>query len=139
METKNNKSPLLRVIDANLNRYREGIRVVEDIFRYNFNDKKLASQLKSLRHIRINISLKELLEKRDSINDVLKVSTDSEKTREQIEDIIIANFKRAQESARVLEEILKVYNINNSEEFKNARYKLYNLEKLAFQNYNFKF
>ncbi len=139
METKNNKSPLLRVIDANLNRYREGIRVVEDIFRYNFNDKKLASQLKSLRHIRINISLKKLLEKRDSINDVLKVSTDSEKTREQIEDIIIANFKRAQESARVLEEILKVYNINNSEEFKNARYKLYNLEKLAFQNYNFKF
>ena len=137
--TKSNSNPLLRVIDANLNRYREGIRVVEDIFRYTFNDKKLSSELKSLRHIRINISLENLLENRDSINDVLKTSTNSEKNREKIKDIIIANFKRAQESARVLEEILKIDDIKTSEEFKSARYKLYNLEKLAFQNYDFKF
>jgi thiamine-phosphate pyrophosphorylase len=134
-----NQNPLLRVIDANLNRYREGIRVVEDIFRYTLNDKELSSKLKSLRHIRVDISLEKLLDNRDSINDVLKPSTNSEKNRNEIKDIIIANFKRAQESSRVLEEILKINDIKSSEEFKNARYQLYNLEKLAFQNYNFKF
>ncbi len=33
----------LRLIDANLNRLREGIRVVEDIFRYVYNDKETSS------------------------------------------------------------------------------------------------
>lgn len=139
MEMTINQNPLLRVIDANLNRYREGIRVVEDIFRYTLNDKELSSKLKSLRHIRVDISLEKLLDNRDSINDVLKPSTNSEKNRNEIKDIIIANFKRAQESSRVLEELLKIDYIKSSEEFKNARYTLYNLEKLAFQNYDFKF
>lgn len=41
----------LRLIDANLNRLREGIRVVEDIFRYIYNNKEISTKLKSLRHI----------------------------------------------------------------------------------------
>ena len=41
----------LRLIDANLNRLREGIRVVEDIFRYIYNNKQISTKLKSLRHI----------------------------------------------------------------------------------------
>ena len=41
----------LRLIDANLNRLREGIRVVEDIFRYVYNDKQTALKLKELRHL----------------------------------------------------------------------------------------
>jgi len=35
----------LRLLDANLNRLREGIRVVEDIYRYIFNDKTTSSRL----------------------------------------------------------------------------------------------
>lgn len=41
----------LRLIDANLNRLREGIRVAEDIFRYIYNNKEISTKLKSLRHI----------------------------------------------------------------------------------------
>jgi len=119
----------LRLIDANLNRLREGIRVVEDIYRYIFNDKDIASQLKTLRH-NSRISLyEELLNSRDIQNDVLKVSTSSEQTRKDLNSILIANFKRAQESSRVLEEFGKLIDTDTSENFKNIRYTLYHLEK----------
>lgn len=119
----------LRLIDANLNRLREGIRVVEDIFRYVYNNKEIASKLKELRHkSRINIYDK-LLDSRDIKNDVLKKSTTSEQSREDLNSILIANFKRAQESARVLEEVCKLESKNESEVFKYIRYELYDLEK----------
>jgi len=119
----------LRLIDANLNRLREGIRVVEDIFRYSFNNKEIASRLKELRHkSRIDIYTK-LLDSRDIKNDVLKKSTNSEQKRDNLESILIANFKRAQESSRVLEEVFKLKSIKESEIFKYIRYELYDLEK----------
>jgi len=119
----------LRLIDANLNRLREGIRVVEDIFRYVYNNKEIASKLKELRHkSRIDI-YDELLDCRDIKNDVLKKSTTSEQNREDLNSILIANFKRAQESSRVLEEVCKLQSNNNSEIFKYIRYELYDLEK----------
>ena len=133
MKIKNQDS-LLRVIDANINRYKEGIRVVEDIFRYLYNDKNISSQLKNLRHIKLPIPQTELLKQRDSINDVLKTSTTSEQTRNNLENIIIANLKRAEESARVLEELFKLFDIETSEIFKSNRYKLYNLEKQILLN-----
>jgi len=120
---------LLRVIDANLNRLKEGIRVVEDIQRYSYNNKHLALKLKTLRHQAQISEYKDLLNNRDSINDVLKSSTKSELKRTSILHIIIANLKRAQESSRVLEELFKLSNIEYSEKFKNIRYELYNLEK----------
>ena len=119
----------LRLTDANLNRLREGIRVIEDIYRYIFNDKQTAIELKNLRH-KSRIKLyNELLESRDIQNDVLKTSTISEQARTDVNSILIANFKRAQESARVLEEFGKLIDIKTSENFKTIRYTLYHLEK----------
>ena len=120
---------LFRVCDANLNRLREGIRVVEDILRYKENDKQNASALKQLRHEARVPNYKELLQHRDSINDVLKPSTASEQIRASLEEIILSNFKRAEESARVLEEIFKLKDTQLSERFKSIRYRLYDLEK----------
>jgi len=119
----------LRLIDANLNRLREGIRVVEDIYRYIFNDKDVASQLKALRHKARISQYEQLLSSRDIQNDILKNSTKSEQTRKNLKSILIANFKRAQESSRVLEEFTKLIDISISENFKNIRYSLYHLEK----------
>ncbi|WP_141051971.1 thiamine-phosphate pyrophosphorylase [Aliarcobacter cryaerophilus] len=118
----------LRLIDANLNRLREGIRVVEDIFRYIYNNKKISTKLKSLRHIARTKNYYELLETRDVENDVLRESIKSEQNREDLNSILIANFKRAQESSRVLEELTKLSSIEDSENFKYIRYELYNLE-----------
>ena len=114
---------------ANLNRLREGIRVIEDMLRYVFNNKNLALKLKKLRH-RCKVSLKENpLLARDSQNDILKLTTQEEMQRTNLQDIMIANFKRTQESSRVLEEILKLYDLEKSQKFKNIRYELYTLEK----------
>ena len=118
----------LRLIDANLNRLREGIRVVEDIFRYIYDDKQTALKLKELRHLSRLENYIELLETRDIKNDVLRSSIKSEQNREDLYSILIANFKRAQESARVLEEFTKLISIKDSENFKYIRYELYNLE-----------
>ncbi len=128
--TINHLSPeLFRVIDANLNRLKEGIRVIEDIARYSFNNKPLATKLKSLRHQSKINDLASLLSSRDSVNDVLRPTMKSEMNRSDIKSIIIANYKRGQESARVLEEMYKIIDPELSENFKTIRYELYALEK----------
>ena len=123
-----NDERIYRVIDANLNRLKEGLRVVEDIKRYVFDDAKLAYKIKSLRH-KTKIPQKEFLKFRNSQNDVLKTSTKSEQERSNLDEIITANFKRAQESARVLEECFKLISLEQAELFKSIRYELYELEK----------
>ena len=120
---------LLRVVDANLNRIKEGIRVIEDIARYVHNDKELATALKNLRHLCRIEPLEALLASRDSINDVLRPTMQSEMNRTDLSSILIANYKRAQESSRVLEELYKIVEPSMSEQFKHIRYELYALEK----------
>lgn len=120
---------LYRVIDANLNRLKEGVRVIEDIARYVHNDKVLASKLKEIRHQSRIDDLQNLLNSRDSVNDVLRPTVSSEMNRDSLESIIVANYKRAQESSRVLEELYKIVDPTLSENFKSLRYALYQLEK----------
>ena len=118
-----------RLIDANLNRLKEGARVIEDIARYLNDDTLLASKLKNIRHeCKIN-NYVDIIKSRDSINDVLKDSTISEMQRADIDSILIANYKRTQESARVLEEVFKILDPAMSDKFKKIRYELYTLEK----------
>ena len=134
-ETNNgDKASLLRLVDANLNRLKEGIRVVEDVCRFVYELKDEASRLKSIRHSAKTSYLLEALSHRDIVGDILKKSTASEKFREDINSLLIANFKRAQESARVLEETLKLFNEDEAEVFKKIRYELYDIEKSLFAN-----
>jgi len=126
---------LLRLIDANLNRLKEGIRVVEDIYRYIYDNKELASKLKHLRHLARIDDYEKLLEARDITGDVLKETTKSEKNRQDLKDILLANYKRAQESSRVLEEILKLVDSTLGENFKKIRYELYDLEKEILEHF----
>lgn len=131
MEVTNKPLPseLLRVVDANLNRLKEGLRVIEDIARYVHNDKKLSTSLKNLRHQCRVEPLDKLLASRDSINDVLRPTMQSEMNRTDLRSILIANYKRGQESSRVLEELYKIVEPELSETFKQIRYELYSLEK----------
>ncbi len=125
----NSSDKTWRLIDANLNRLKEGVRVIEDIARYLNDDTLLASKLKNIRHeCKINNYI-DIVKSRDSINDVLKSSTISEMQRADIDSILIANYKRTQESARVLEEVFKILDPTMSDKFKKIRYELYTLEK----------
>ncbi len=121
---------LLRLIDANLNRLKEGIRVIEDINRYLHDDKTLSSRLKHLRHLATIENAIDLLASREIEKDVLKESVATELERTDIPSLLLANYKRAQEAARVLEEVFKLLDTEKSETFKTIRYELYELEKI---------
>ncbi len=125
-------SKIYRLIDANINRLREGIRVLEDIQRFIYDNKELSKKLKKLRHqCRISDYL-SYLETRDIIGDVLKETTNSERKRENLDSLILSNIKRSQESARVLEESFKLIDHVQAEKFKQIRYSLYDIEKTLF-------
>ncbi|MDP8298664.1 MAG: thiamine-phosphate pyrophosphorylase [Candidatus Tantalella remota] len=126
-----------RIIDANLNRVMEGLRVCEDITRFSSDNEVLTRKLKDLRHEVFDTvkdlrkkHLEELVSSRD-INDVGIPSTKSEKTRENLVDLFLANTQRGKESLRVLEEVLKLFDGDMSQKFKKFRFKLYETEKLA--------
>ena len=126
-----------RIIDANLNRLIEGLRVVEEIARLHLNEKEIVKNIKQIRH-RIKKYVQKnylnLMQARNVREDNGKfIDSISEFKRKNLFDIFIANIKRVEESSRVLEEILKLKSIKYSKIFKNIRFKIYEIEqKLAF-------
>jgi len=127
---------IYRLLDANMNRAMEGIRVLEDTARMLFNDANLTKQLKNIRHSIVHILHEEkdltrlMLFARDSEHDVLRSGkTPSEKTRADIVSIVRANSSRSQEAVRALEEYVKLSFPSLSEKFKKIRFELYDIEK----------
>jgi thiamine-phosphate pyrophosphorylase len=96
-----------RILDANANRAREALRVMEDAARFILNDQDLSRQLKQLRH-----DLAEALSTtvgltawRDTPGDVgTTITTEREMDRAGAADVADAAGKRLSESLRALEE-----------------------------------
>lgn len=132
------KKEILRIVDANFNRSREGLRVCEDIARFIMNSSALTKELKALRHgisgiIRSSPGMaKVLLESRDSAGDCGRIpNPEIEVPRREASDIFTANIERARESIRVLEEFFKLADIGLSTKFSRLRFKAYAIEKKA--------
>jgi len=123
---------MLRLIDANLNRISEGLRLLEDVARFILNDAGISAELKSLRHELLgkNSSFhKALLSARDSAGDVAAFA-EEEARRSDLPTILTANARRVQESLRVVEEFAKLPDIAlEPAKFKQARFALYELER----------
>lgn len=126
---------IYRVMDANLNRAREGLRVLEEIARFILEDPELTLRLKNMRHKLTGTAgdlpggMVELVRARDSVNDVGSTSwTSGEKTRNDLSSLVLANIKRVQEAARVLEEFGKIL-APDTEDFKKIRFETYRLEQ----------
>ena len=116
-----------RIIDANLNRSTEALRVLEEISRFIMNEDEISKELKYIRHElnQIQESGYDLfLNARDTENDV-GVKIKNPDKRMNLENIFKANIKRLQQSLRVLAE----YMPENFDKFENLRYKSYSLEK----------
>ena len=142
MKISGSDKTLYAIIDANINRAKEGLRVAEDVARFILMNKPLSSKLKSLRHSvdacasKMYPDYASLLISRDSSGDVgRKIKSRGEFTRTGLKDILISNFKRAEESLRVLEEISKISAVPLSRVFKELRYKTYEAEKTAILLY----
>jgi len=132
---------LLRMIDANLNRSSEGLRVLEDVARFILNDAELCQRLRTLRHdlARETESLGVgLLSQRDAGHDVGHLSSREKEINmkttppQGLLDLVTANAKRVEESLRVVEELAKLPEISsmlNLASFEEMRFALYTLER----------
>ncbi len=128
---------IYRIIDANLNRVKEGLRVCEEITRFILDDHKLTALFKNLRHKIDSIAGKiypvsKLIIRRKSYNDVGRLNFRGELERRHCKDIFFANIQRAKESLRVLEEFSKLADAKSALGFKQLRYKVYEIEKESF-------
>ena len=126
----------LRIIDANLNRIGEGLRLLEDIARLLLNDATLTQQLKTMRHEILKGDWpfhQQLLNARDAESDVgINIGVPGDEKQRGLTITVIANARRVQESLRTLEEVAKIPGITpelDSEKFKQARFNLYTIEQ----------
>jgi thiamine-phosphate pyrophosphorylase len=129
------RTGIYRIIDANLNRLREALRVIEEYYRFIDDRPALCVRLKKVRHSLIEaekaVGKDLLLRERDTVTDCFAGrNRPEERERDGIEAVLSANFKRGQEAGRVLEEYAKIKGgALLCDRAKAARFALYRLEK----------
>ncbi len=128
-------SPVLRAIDANLNRAVEALRVVEDSQRFLRNDPFLTRECKDLRHelhacVLQFVREDDLNRARDCLGDVGRhLQAFDEYERDSLSNIQATNFHRLQQSLRTLEELFKLFSAKGAAALERLRYRSYVLEK----------
>jgi len=123
---------LLRILDANLNRAREALRVVEDVARFHRDDAAATALLKEARHSLDRLArplARELTVARDSVRDVGRLGDRPVERARSMREILAANLKRAGEALRAIEEIAKGRYPGLAREAHRRRFELYALEK----------
>uniref|UniRef100_A0A7C6EEB3 Thiamine-phosphate pyrophosphorylase n=1 Tax=candidate division WOR-3 bacterium TaxID=2052148 RepID=A0A7C6EEB3_UNCW3 len=123
---------LFRIIDVNINRLTEGLRVTEEVVRFEICDKQLLTTIRKI-HNRLTRKLKDyrfsVIPFRRSETDLGRSDKFDKLRRQNLTDVLFANLKRSQEAARVLEEVTKINDQKFSAFFKRTRFSLYDLEK----------
>lgn len=118
-----------RILDANLDRAREGLRIIEEWCRFSLENSQLAEECKQMRQEIACWHSPEIRIERDTPNDPgTTLSHPQEETRNGIDDLLQSNLCRVQEALRVLEEYGKLYQAEMGTAFKNIRYQVYTLE-----------
>jgi thiamine-phosphate pyrophosphorylase len=134
-----------RLLDANINRVVEGIRVVEDASRMLLDDTDATVRLKAMRHDLTSVVARDpaldrsLLNARSSETDILRDDLgESHIRRPDTATVVRANISRAQEALRAIEEYAKLISSELSATAKRIRFSLYDMEpdvltRLRFQ------
>ncbi|MEE8317460.1 MAG: hypothetical protein V3S13_00955 [Candidatus Omnitrophota bacterium] len=131
---------IFQIIDSNLNRTREGLRVCEDIARFTITDRAVTRSLKSIRHAATRalldsekMSLRKILRARDTKKDTLKFLDFKKHGKTSIANIFMSNIERVKESLRVLEECSKVIDEGVSRKYRSMRFNTYDIEKKVIE------
>jgi len=123
----------LRLLDANYNRAREALRLLEDYARFILDDAHLSKQTKQLRHD-LSKSLSEIpevdrLAARDITSDVgTNITTPAEQIRTSELAVVTAAAQRLTEALRSLEEYSKINVPQVAAQIEKLRYRAYDLE-----------
>lgn len=123
-----------RIIDANFNRAREALRVIEEFCRFALDSEQLTSRAKQLRHelckAEAKIDSGKLLANRDTPGDIgCELEVPNQFKRKNLQDCVVAAFKRLTESLRSLAEAVHIINSDVAQTFEKLRYEVYTLEK----------
>jgi thiamine-phosphate pyrophosphorylase len=123
----------MRILDANANRAREALRVMEDYARFALDSTDLSKSAKTLRHDLAGVLgavMGDSILHRDTPGDVgREIKTKSELSRDGLGDVVIAAGKRAGEALRSIEEAAKTFDPAMASGVESIRYRLYDLEK----------
>ena len=118
-----------QIIDANLDRAREGLRVLEDWARFGLGKKDFVTRIKNFRQILGKNHLEIYKKSRNYIEDQCKGLNHSEQfNKKNLEKIISSNSARVQEALRVIEEFSRGHNLELSKISSEIRYEIYTLE-----------
>ncbi len=123
------ESAVYRILDANLDRAREGLRIIEEWCRFGLNQAQLTEECKNLRQELAIWHTREIRAARDTPGDPgTDLTHPQEQRRANLTQVLQANFCRVQEALRVLEEYSKVYRVDMAAACKKMRYQVYTLE-----------
>ncbi len=125
---------VLRIIDANFNRAREALRVIEEYCRFVLDHKGLCARTKKLRHALCGalseLDNLQLLACRDTTGDVgTDLKVDQQLTRTSLESCLTAAAKRLPEALRALSELIQTFDPVLAARVEQIRYQAYTLEK----------
>jgi thiamine-phosphate pyrophosphorylase len=124
---------ILRLLDANANRAREALRVLEDYARFVLNSEALSGELKNLRHDFVAATmpfLSESIPHRDTVNDIgTGNKTAGELRRDDLGDVVTAAGKRLGEALRALGEYAKIVDAGAAGKLESLRYRFYTIEQ----------
>jgi len=123
-----------QLIDANLDRAREGLRVVEDWCRYGIKQKDLVIILKDWRQ-QLGAHHHEIYKQARATDkdQGIGLKHSLQESRHFPEQIIAANCSRVQEALRVLEEFTRTSDPDLATSASSIRYGLYDLELSVLQ------
>ena len=126
---KNEDLRIYQIIDANLDRAREGLRVLEDWARFGLGKEKYVEKIKNFRQILGKNHLEVYKQSRNHNEDRCKgLSHEEQINRKTPEQIISSNSGRVQEALRVIEEFSRLHNHELSKIASEIRYEIYTLE-----------
>jgi thiamine-phosphate pyrophosphorylase len=123
-----------RIVDANFNRAREAVRVIEDFCRFALNSAGLCERAKQIRH-ELSATIDKLdagrlLSSRDTLGDVgVGKTVERQLDRANLKDCLTAGCKRLTEALRTLAEVTRAENRSVAEAIEKLRYDAYTLEK----------
>jgi thiamine-phosphate pyrophosphorylase len=120
---------IYRILDANLDRAREGLRAIEEWCRFGLNHAQFTEECKNLRQELGQWHSPEIRAARDTPNDPgTELTHPQEQQRASLSEVLRSNFCRTQEALRVLEEYGKLYSGSMAAACKQMRYRVYVLE-----------
>jgi thiamine-phosphate pyrophosphorylase len=125
---------VFRLLDANANRAREALRVMEDYARFILDDGPTSAALKQIRHDLTALVPADAIYLRDTPGDVGTANkTTTEVIREDVAAVVTAAGKRLGEALRAIEEFLKTIRPADAVKVEAMRYRCYDIEQtLAF-------